>query len=201
MAQGFIDGTLDWDEHGWPVLPEGFGGDVGGAGGVDKDGWEILPLGFGGYTQWENMPPNGWKAIEDAVLADGHQLVECGSDGACFFHSVVRVLEHHLTDIDLRNLTVLYMQLHIASIKARNGDTDDKDKSWEEHIHELSKPKAWVHDQEEIQATAHVIGRDIYCIQFTNGEVQSTLVAKALDNETGLTIHIARHNDHFKAVM
>jgi len=182
MAHGFIDGTHTWDEHGWPILPEGFG---------QAEEWETMGE--------EIMPPNGWKAIEEAVMAEGRQLVESPSDGACFFHSVVRVLDYPLTDIELRNLTVLYMRLHIAGIKARNGDTDDKHRSWEEHIDKLSEPKAWVHDQEEIQATAQVIGRDIYCIQYT-GEVQSTRVARALDNETELTILIARHNDHYKAV-
>jgi len=174
MAQGFIDGTHGWDE--WEKWPEA----------VDE---------------WETLPVNGWKEIEEAVRASGRELVECGSDGACFFHSVVRVLEHRLTDVELRNHVVLYMQMHIDSIKARNGDRDDRNKTWEQHIEELSHPKAWVHDQEEIQATAQIIGRNIMCIQFINGVVVPSPIGKAFDNEADLSILIARHNDHYKAVM
>jgi hypothetical protein len=41
-----------------------------------------------------NADEDGWGVIERAVADAGSALVECGSNGACFFNSVVYLLGH-----------------------------------------------------------------------------------------------------------
>jgi hypothetical protein len=63
----------------------------------------------------------------------------------------------------------------------------------------LEHPLGWVHGDVEINATAHVIRRNISCVQYEGGVLLHTLVGVPARAD-GPPIVVARHNDHYKAV-
>mmetsp|Transcript_30971 Transcript_30971/g.81072 ORF Transcript_30971/g.81072 Transcript_30971/m.81072 type:complete len:724 (+) Transcript_30971:202-2373(+) len=159
---------------------------------------------------------DGWGVIADFVGV-GSNIVETGSNGACFFNSVVyllgygssvdRVTEELATQgpaWELRVAVCDEMERMIPDMirdfgPVMQGDEGVPDISWEAYVDMMRLPFSWVHGDWEINATANVIQRVIECVQYEHGWQRRFVIGTPIEAH-GQKIVLARHGNHYRAV-
>eukprot|EP00040_Diaphanoeca_grandis_P022902 m.123876 g.123876 ORF g.123876 m.123876 type:complete len:569 (-) comp29019_c0_seq1:253-1959(-) len=147
---------------------------------------------------------DAWDIITAKVARHDRAVVECGGGGNCFFHSVSSGTSHdHAT---IRQMVVALMRTRIEEYRQRLDYTEVTDDatgllrriSWHDYINLLSHVGFYVHNQEEIQATADVLNLEIRCWE-VNAE-RPIVIATVKDINDLHRIEIARASNHYRAV-